>query len=314
MNNNDKRFYLEKNACYIKGQKHTVNSVGRPIGIMLHGTGADNKRLSRYIGPDDGFLGENKYDNHWNKYHAGGKDIGPHAYVNKNGDGKCDVCGGREVCVHGFIGTLEDGTVAYYQTLPYEMQGWHCAGKANDGYVGIELCEDDLTDPVYFEEVYNKALFECDRICRMYCIPADMVISHKEGHKKGIASNHGDVDNWFKKQGKTMDDFRKDLSNMLDGRKQITPCVIDGINKQRLADELILYVGLPSTGTNEYGTEAIINPDMTVASVKYGVGNNVIPPRKMVLSGHGKASKWILENLERGAEICLKVHDGFYEK
>lgn len=32
--------------------------------------------------------------------------------------------GGQSVCVHAFV--QADGTV--YQTLPWEMRGWHCGG------------------------------------------------------------------------------------------------------------------------------------------------------------------------------------------
>ena len=36
-----------------------------------------------------------------------------------------------------------------------------------------------------------------------------------EGHKLGIASNHGDVLHWFPKHGKSMDDFRADVKAKL---------------------------------------------------------------------------------------------------
>lgn len=74
-----------------------------PKGIMVHSTGANNPTLRRYVGPDDGLLGANQYGNHWNTYRPGG----------------------RQVCVHGFIGKLKDGSIATYQTLPWDMVGWH---------------------------------------------------------------------------------------------------------------------------------------------------------------------------------------------
>lgn len=83
---------------------------------------------------------------------------------------------------------------------------------------------------------------------------------------------------------------------------------IDGINKSRGANELILYVGKATTGTNKWGAEAVINADFTVASVgKYGVGNTAIPAGKMVLSGHDKGAYWILENLKVGKKININV-------
>jgi N-acetylmuramoyl-L-alanine amidase len=90
--------------------------------------------------------------------------------------------------------------------------------------------------------------------------------------------------------------------------KPSTSATIHGINKGRGADELILYVGKASTGTNGWGTEAILNADLTVSSIgKYGVGNTAIPEGKLVLSGHGKMSKWILDNLKVGQKIKINV-------
>ncbi len=76
------------NACF-KAGKTIV-----PKGIMVHSTGANNPNLNRYVGPDDGYLGKNKYNNHWNQ----------------------DFEGQRRVCVHGFIGKAKNGEVATYQT------------------------------------------------------------------------------------------------------------------------------------------------------------------------------------------------------
>ena len=45
--------------------------------------------------------------------------------------------GGQSVCVHAFA--QADGTV--YQTLPWEMRGWHCGGAANNTHIGIEMTE-----------------------------------------------------------------------------------------------------------------------------------------------------------------------------
>ena len=76
------KLIFTNNACYKAGRRIT------PKGIMVHSTGANNPWLKRYVGPDDGLLGKNQYNNHWNQ--------------------PMD----REVCVHAFIGKLADGTVA----------------------------------------------------------------------------------------------------------------------------------------------------------------------------------------------------------
>lgn len=84
---------------------------------------------------------------------------------------------------------------------------------------------------------------------------------------------------------------------------------VDGINVGRGANQLILYVGKESTGTNKWGAEVILNPDLTVASVgKYGVGNTAIPKGKLALSGHDSKAYWLLENLKVGAKIKITVN------
>ena len=237
---NLKKLILTKNACYIAGKKIT------PKGIMVHSTGANNPTLKRYVGPDDGKLGKNQYNNHWNICHPGGKDVGAHAYVNKNGDGRCDICGGRQVCAHAFIGKLADGTIATYQTLPWDHRGWHSAsgskGTANDTHIGFEICEDGLNDSVYFNKVYKEAVELCAYLCKQYGLTEKNIICHSEGHSQGIASNHGDVMHWYPKHGKSMDTFRADVKKLLNAKEEtkanyITYTVKKGDSLWKIAKE-----------------------------------------------------------------------------
>ena len=177
------KLILTNNACYKAGKTIT------PKGIMVHSTGANNPNLKRYVGPDDGLLGKNQYNNHWNQ----------------------DKPDGRQVCVHGFIGKLADGSIATYQTLPWNYRAWHAGGSANDTHIGFEICEDDLTDTSYFSAVYKEAVELCVYLCKQYGLTEKDIICHSEGYKLGIASNHGDVMHWFPKHGKSMDIFRADV-------------------------------------------------------------------------------------------------------
>lgn len=192
--------YFIENQCYKIGTKI------KPRGIMVHSTGANNPMLRRYVQPAKGqkdeqrllnLLGVNKNGNSWNQYQPGG----------------------RQVCVHGFVGKLADGSVAAVQTLPWDCRGWHAGvgstGKsANDSYIGFECCEDGLTDPKYFAEVYQTAVELVAHLCKIYNLDpsADgVVICHQDGYRMGIASNHGDIYNWFPKHGKNMETFRQDV-------------------------------------------------------------------------------------------------------
>jgi len=188
---NLRKLILTENACYKAGKKITVK------GIMVHSTGANNPWLKRYIGPDDGLLGKNQYNNHWNTYHPGG----------------------REVCVHAFIGKLKDGTIATYQCLPWNHRGWHAGGSANNTHIGFEICEDGLADGTYFKKVYQEAVELCAYLCKEYGLTEKNIICHSEGYRQGVASNHGDVMHWFPKHNKSMDTFRADVKALFTASK-----------------------------------------------------------------------------------------------
>lgn len=49
------KLIFTENACYKAGKKITVK------GIMVHSTGANNPNLRRYVGPDDGLLGDTTF-------------------------------------------------------------------------------------------------------------------------------------------------------------------------------------------------------------------------------------------------------------
>lgn len=180
---------LTKNPCYLAGRKIKIK------GIMLHSVGCPQPKASAFI-------------NSWN-------------------DAAFD-----RACVHGFIDGL-DGTI--YQTLPWEYRGWHCGsgskGSGNDSYIGVEMCEPDCiryTSGADFscsdlgaakcvaERTYQTAVTLFAMLCNKYNLdPAadGVIISHKEGHSRGIASNHGDPEHLWIQLGMdyTMDSFRKSV-------------------------------------------------------------------------------------------------------
>lgn len=194
---NLRKLILTNNACFKAGK--TII----PKGIMVHSTGANNPWLKRYVGPDDGLLGKNQYNNHWNQ----------------------EKPGGRQVCVHAFIGKLADGTIATYQTLPWNHRSWHAGGTANNTHIGFEICEDGLSDSTYFNKVYREAVELCVYLCKQYNLTEKDIICHSEGYKLGIASNHGDVMHWFPKHGKSMDTFRSDVKSVLASSAPVEPTV-----------------------------------------------------------------------------------------
>lgn len=190
-----KQCILTNNDCYKEAKKI------KPVGIVVHSTGANNPALKRYVQPDDGLLGVNQYANHWNR-------------------------SGIEVCVHAFIGKDKNGTVRCYQTLPWDYACWGVGrgskGSYNynpTGHIQFEICEDGLDDHAYFNAAFGTAEDLCAELCYQFDLPVESVVSHAEAAKKGYASNHGDPDHWLKKYSWTMDNFRAQVKSRLDAKK-----------------------------------------------------------------------------------------------
>lgn len=174
---------LTKNPCYTAGRKITVK------GLMLHSVGCPQPKASVFI-------------NSWNSA----------SY--------------DRACVHGFIDG-NDGTV--YQTLPWNHRGWHCGGSGNNTHIGVEMCEpacikytsgsnftcsDKAAAKAVAKRTYEAAVELFTMLCKQYGLnpTADgVIVSHKEGHSRGIASNHGDPEHLWTQlgMGYTMDGFRK---------------------------------------------------------------------------------------------------------
>ena len=190
---------LKKNPCYTAGRKITVK------GLMLHSVGCPQPKASVFI-------------NNWNSV----------SY--------------DTACVHAFIDG-NDGTV--YQTLPWNHRGWHCGkgknGSGNNTHIGVEMCEpacikytggsnftcSDLEEArAVAKRTYQAAVELFAMLCEEYGLnPTDdgVIISHKEGHTRGIASNHGDPEHLWKQLGLnyTMETFRKAVKAEME--KEVMP-------------------------------------------------------------------------------------------
>ena len=186
---------LTRNPCYTAGRKITVK------GLMLHSVGCPQTKASLFI-------------NSWN---SPSHDTS---------------------CVHGFIDG-NDGTA--YQTLPWNHRGWHCGsgskGSGNNTHIGVEMCEpacirytsgsnftcsDIATAKAVVKRTYETAVELFAMLCEKYSLDplADgVIISHKEGCARGIASNHGDPEHLWTQlgMGYTMDGFRKAVKAAMGG-------------------------------------------------------------------------------------------------
>jgi len=168
--------------CYKAGRTIDVK------GLMIHSVGCPQPKAQPFI-------------NNWNKP-------------------------GAKACVHAIV--EPDGDV--HQLLPWNHRGWHGGGLSNNSYIGVEMTEPNTiryTGGASWEETsdgentkahvlatYKHAVELFAFLCEKFGLDptADgVILSHSEGHKKGIASNHGDVEHLWSKFGLSMEQFRKDI-------------------------------------------------------------------------------------------------------
>lgn len=181
-----------KNKCYKNARKIA------PKGIMLHSVGCPQ--------PDPLVFAAN-----WDK-------------------------AGQSVCVHLVVGK----DPAAYQLLPFDVKANHCGsgakGSGNNAFISLEMTEpatikytggsswielgSGANTKAHVMAVYANAVQVFSLICKQYSFdPLDdnVIMSHQEGHKKGIASNHGDVGHLWDRFGLTMEQFRQDVKAAVDG-------------------------------------------------------------------------------------------------
>ena len=83
-------------------------------------------------------------------------------------------------------------------------------------------CSDKATAKAVAKRTYEAAVELFAYLCKKYNLDptADgVIISHREGHSRGIASNHGDPEHLWKglSMGYTMDGFRKEVTAAMNG-------------------------------------------------------------------------------------------------
>ena len=180
--------YLTESGCYKAGKHITVK------GLMIHSVGCPQPKADVFL-------------KNWNRAEA-------------------------SACVHAIV--EPDGDV--YQLLPWEHRGWHCGGGANNTHIGVEMTEpatikyaggaswtetgDGENTKNHVLATYRYAVELFAYLCQQFGLDpvADgVIISHSEGCKRGIASNHGDVEHLWSKFGLSMEQFRKDIKTVMEG-------------------------------------------------------------------------------------------------
>ncbi|MCL2161229.1 MAG: N-acetylmuramoyl-L-alanine amidase [Betaproteobacteria bacterium] len=137
----------------------------------------------------------------------------------------------KEVAVHA---ALEPGRVI--QCLPWNFRGCHGGGDCNNTHIGVEMTEPSTiryTSGARWEETgdgtgtkahilgaYKTAVELFAHLCKEYRldpVKAGVIVSHAEGCRCGIASNHADPEHLWNVYGLTMDRFRQDIKAAMEG-------------------------------------------------------------------------------------------------
>lgn len=242
---------LTKNPCYTAGRKITVK------GLMLHSVGCPQPRASVFI----------------------------HSWNSASFD---------RACVHGFIDG-NDGAV--YQTLPWNHRGWHAGGAANNTHIGVEMCEpacikytggssftcsDTATARAVAKRTYEAAVELFAMLCKEYGLnPLTDIISHREGHAQGVASNHSDPEHLWNglKMGYTMEAFRQAVKAKMNGTSAPAPSVPETFGTQASAFKNL----------SEADVIAKVGPLFTADQKKSGILASVSLAQFILESGYGKS-------------------------
>lgn len=192
-----KQCYLDRHPCFQAGKRIQVK------GLMLHSVGCPQPSAQVFV-------------KQWNSPEA------------------------KRACVHGFI---DGNTGEVFQTLPWEYKGWHCGGEANSTHIGVEMCEPSCirytggssftcSNEEAAKEVVNRTYHAAVELFAFLCekyqlnpLQDGVIISHKEGHERGLASGHGDPEHIWKQLNPacTMDSFRMAVQNAMKEEPSIQP-------------------------------------------------------------------------------------------
>ena len=215
--------YLTKNRCY------SSPKIIQPKGLVLHSTGTSQ--------PD-----ATKYFSSFNTPTA-------------------------SKMVHFWV--QADGKV--YQTLPTNYKSWHCGsgrnGSFNGTHISTEMTEPstikytgganwvDLNPTITADHIANTYKYSVELfayLCQQFNfnpLAPNVIETHYSSNKLGYASAHADPMHLWNKYGLTLDQFKKDIVNAMNGQK---PEII-------MSNSELPYTPEYTTNGNKNGYYATVN-------------------------------------------------------
>lgn len=223
---------MTKNPCYTQGRKMQVK------GLMLHSVGCPQPSAMAFI-------------RNWNSPTF------------------------DRACVHGFI---DGNTGEVYQTLPWDHRGWHAGGSANNTHIGVEMCEpacirytqgatfacsDTAQARAVAKRTYEAAVLLFAQLCQLYALDplADgVIISHAEGYRRGVASNHADPEHLWRQLSmpNTMNGFRQDVKAAMGGVSVVSTPTVEPVGVTATENDKVVWDYLFERIGNVYGVAGMM--------------------------------------------------------
>lgn len=123
--------------------------------------------------------------------------------------------GNRGASAHGFVDWN-----GYIQTVPYTEVAWHAGPTANHKYIGIEMCHANNEDD--FKKVWDNTVDVFVNLMKRYGFNSNDIFTHDYISRKWGETDHTDPIGYFKKFGKTFDDFKRELNARINGGLTMT--------------------------------------------------------------------------------------------
>jgi GH24 family phage-related lysozyme (muramidase) len=268
---------LTANPCYKAGKKINVK------GLMLHSVGCPQPSAETFV-------------KKWNNAES------------------------SRACVHAFI---DGNTAVVYQTLPWDHRAWHCGGDANGTHIGVEMCEpacikytggssftctDKEAAMAVVKRTYDAAVELFAYLCKQYGLNPlqdGVIISHKEGHDRGVASGHGDPDHLWKGLGceYTMDGFRQAVAAAMQMEGTAAPEAAEQKSVATPAATEQKSVAAPAASAAANGQSIRENDVVTLAAGAVYYDGKAMP-------GWVRSDKWIVKSIQGDRAILGKNVSG----
>lgn len=123
--------------------------------------------------------------------------------------------GDRGASAHGFVDWN-----GYIQTIPYDEVAWHAGYTANHKYIGIEMCH--ATNKADFDKVWDNTVETVVDLINKCGFSINELTTHNEVSLRWRETDHTDPIGYFKKFGKTFEDFKNDVIAQIDGGLNMT--------------------------------------------------------------------------------------------